>query len=27
LMDAKRKEDAEEFSKNARSMVLGADSD
>jgi hypothetical protein len=26
LMDAKRKEDAEAFSKNARSMVLGAQS-
>ena len=27
LMDAKRQEDAEEFSRNARSMVLGAQSD
>jgi len=27
LMDAKRQEDAEEFSKNARSMVLGAQSE
>ncbi len=27
LMDAKREEDAEEFSKNARSMLVGAQSD
>jgi len=27
LMDAKREEDAEEFSKNSRSMLVGAQSD